>query len=74
MVLRVRQGPNDEQLAGLNERFGHLCATGVIERTDASRVERRDDDRVGLDRVALDFTKHGYGDVIAMIAEINSWV
>ena len=74
MVLRVEQGPTDEQLAGLNERFAHLCATGSIERAEPSRVERSDDDRIDLDRVALDFTKHGYGDVIAMIAEINTWV
>ncbi len=74
LVLRMQQGPTDEQLAGLNERFGHLCATGVIERAEPSRVERRDDDRLDLDRVAFDFTKHGYGDVISMISEINSWV
>lgn len=74
MVLRVAQGPTDAQLAELNEHFGHLCVTGAIERAEPSRAERRDDDRLDLDRVALDFTKHGYGDVIAMIAEINSWV
>jgi len=74
MVLRIEKGPTDEQLAGLNERFAHLCATGAIERTEPSRVERRDDDSVQLDRIALDFTKHGYGDVIAMIDEINTWI
>ncbi len=29
LIVRMRQGPNDEQLAELNERFGHLVATGV---------------------------------------------
>jgi uncharacterized protein (TIGR00730 family) len=74
MVLRVQQGPTDEQLAGLNLRFGHLCATGSITRVEPSRVERRDDDSLDLDRVSLVFTKRGYGDVIAMISEINSWI
>ena len=74
MVLRLRQGPSDEQLAELNGRFGHLCASGEIERTEPSRVERRDEDHLDLDRIAFDFTKHGYGDVIAMIGDINSWV
>ncbi len=74
LVLRVERGPTDVQLADLNERFGHLCASGSIERTGPSRVERRDEDDLDLDRIALDFTKHGYGDVIAMIAQINSWV
>ncbi len=73
MVLRVAQGPTDHQLSALNDHFDHLCATGEIERAEPTRVERRDDDQLDLDRVALDFTKHGYGDVIAMINEINSW-
>lgn len=73
LILRIAQGPGDEQLAHLNERFGHLCATGMIERAEPTRVERRDEDCLDLDRLALDFTKHGYGDVIAMIGEINSW-
>ena len=74
MVLRLAQGPTDEQLAALNDRFGHLCASGSIERAEPSRVERREDDALQLDRIALDFTKHGYGDVIAMIADINAWI
>ena len=74
MVLRIVRSPSDEQLAGLNERFAHLCATGSIERAEASRAEHRDEDALDLNRLALNFTKHGYGDVLAMIAEINSWV
>lgn len=74
MVLRIRTSPSDTQLAELNERFAHLCSTGTIERADPSRVERRDDDHVDLPRISLDFTKHGYGDVIAMIGQINTWV
>ncbi len=74
MVLRLQQGPTDDQLDQLNERFAHLCATGTIERAEPSRVERRDDDSLDLQRIAFDFTKHGYGDVIQMIGLINSWV
>ena len=74
LVLRVQQGPDDAQLAALNDEFGHLVASGSIERAAPSKLERRDDDVVELDRVAFDFTKHGYGDLIAMIGRINNWL
>ena len=74
LVIRVRTGPTDEQLAGINERYAHLCSSGGIERTDATRAERRDDDHLELDRLILDFTRHGYSDLIKLIGELNSWV
>lgn len=74
LVVRMRQGPTDEQLAGLNERFGHLAASGSIERAEPFKIERRDGDKVDLDRISLTFSKRGYSDVVAMIREINSYV
>ena len=73
LVIRMQRGPNDAQLADLNDRFAHLVASGTIERAVPTRAERRDDDQLDLDRVALDFDKHGYGDLIALIGQINSW-
>jgi predicted NUDIX family NTP pyrophosphohydrolase len=74
LVVRMRQGPNDEQLAELNERFGHLLAAGSIERAEPFKVERRDDDKVELDRISLLFAKRGYGDLIELIGVLNSYV
>jgi uncharacterized protein (TIGR00730 family) len=74
LIVRMRQGPNDEQLAELNERFGHLVATGAIERAEPFKVERRDDDKVDLDRISLVFAKRGYSDLIEMIGVLNSYV
>ncbi len=74
LIVRMRQGPNDEQLAELNERFGHLVATGSIERAEPFKVERRDDDKVDLDRISLVFAKRGYSDLIEMIGVLNSYV
>lgn len=74
LILRVRQGPTDAQLADLNDRFAHLLASGRIERATPSKLEQREDDELDLDRLAFDFTKHGYGDLISMIGDINSWV
>ena len=67
LVIRLHRGPDDAQLADLNDRFAHLVSSGSIERAQPTRAERRDDDHLGLDRIALDFDKHGYGDLIALI-------
>ncbi len=74
LVMRLRQGPTDEQLAELNDRFAHLAKSGRIERTEPFKVERRDDDRVDLDRISFTFAKRGYSDLVAMIRMINGFV
>jgi uncharacterized protein (TIGR00730 family) len=74
LIVRMQQGPNDDQLAALNERFAHLVASGSIDRVEPSRIERRDQQDLDLDRIAFDFTKHGYGELIAVIGDINAWL
>lgn len=74
LVIRMRQAPNDEQLAALNEQFAHLVERGEITRTEPSRIEVREDDHLDLQRITFVFTKHGYGDVIKMIGVLNSYV
>lgn len=74
LVMRLRRGPNDAQLDALNDRFAHLVKTGRIERTEPFKVERRDDDRVDLDRISFRFAKRGYSDLVAMIRMINGFV
>jgi hypothetical protein len=70
----VRRGPTDEQLADLNERFGHLASKGAIVRAEPFKVERRDDDKVDLDRISFVFAKRGYSDLVAMIRTLNGYV
>jgi hypothetical protein len=70
----MRQGPDDRQLAELNERFGHLAVSGAIERAEPFRVERRDDDKLDLDRISFVFAKRGYSELVAMIRELNGYV
>jgi uncharacterized protein (TIGR00730 family) len=74
LVLRMRQGPNDAQLAELNERFGHLVAKGAIEVVEPFKAERRDDDHVDLDRIAFNFSKRGYSELISMIGVLNDYL
>ncbi len=73
LVIRLRHAPTDAQLAELNERFGHLVSTGTIHRTEPFSIERRQNDRLEFDRIALKFAKHGYGDLRALIDALNDY-
>jgi uncharacterized protein (TIGR00730 family) len=74
LVVRMRQGPTDAQLAALNETFPHLVKTGRIERTRPSGIERRQNDHVELDRILFAFDRHGYAELRALIDVVNTWV
>ncbi len=74
LVIRLQHAPTDEQLALLNEQFGHLCKSGTITRVDPSDAERREADRLGLARIGFVFAKHGYGDLRELIDTTNSFV
>ena len=74
MVMRMQHGPTDAQLADLNERYGHLVVDGTIHRAEPYKIEVRDDDKLDLERIAFHFTRHGYGDIIRLIGDINSYV
>jgi uncharacterized protein (TIGR00730 family) len=71
LVLRMRVAPDDAALASLNDRFGHLCKKGSIQRLDPLDPERREGDRLDLARIGFVFAKHGYGELRSMIDAIN---
>ena len=73
LVIRLRQAPDEAQVAELNERFGHLCASGVIAPAEPSDAERRAGDLLHLPRIAFSFAKHGFGDLRAMIDVLNGF-
>lgn len=72
LVMRMRQAPTDARLVDLNERYGHLLTDGTIRRTEPFKIEIRDDDKLDLERITFNFTKHGYGDIIRLIGELNT--
>lgn len=74
LIVRLHQGPTDEQLTRLNERFGHLVQEGEIRRTEPYGIERRQDDHVDLDRIVLRFNQRGYAELRALIDEVNTYV
>ena len=73
-VMRLKHVPTDAQLAALNERFGHLCANGRIDRASPFEPERKENDKLDLARIAFTFVKHSYGDMRDLIDTVNSFV
>jgi len=73
LVLRMRRGPDDEQLAGLNARYAHLATDGAIRRVEPYSVERRQHDHLDLARIAFGFDRHGYAALRPLIDEINTY-
>ena len=72
LVLRLRTAPTDDQLEELNARFGHLCASGRIERTTPLPDEVADSDELELPRVRLHFAKRYYGQLRSLIDALNA--
>jgi uncharacterized protein (TIGR00730 family) len=74
LVVRVRHAPDAAQLDLLNERFGHLCTTGRIRVVEPFEPERKENDRLHLQRIAFTFAKHGYGELRELIDTLNTFV
>lgn len=74
LVIRMRRAPDGEQLAMLNDRFGHLCSTGRIHVAEPYEPERKENDRLGLERISFTFAKHGYGHLRELIDTVNGFV
>src|SRR4051794_29054010 len=72
-VIRLRHEPTDEQLAGLDQRFAALVASGHIERSGALPIELRQNDHPELPRIRFQFARHRYSDLRAMIDVVNSF-
>ncbi len=71
LVVRTRTLLSDDELDDLNERFGHLCSTGRIERAEPFSPERSDDDHVDLPRLALHMDVHRVGSLHQLVRAIN---
>lgn len=71
LVLRLNHAPSDEEIDGLNDRFGALVAEGRIARTEALGPERRDNDLVELPRLVLTLVPRQVGELHHLISAIN---
>lgn len=73
LVLRLLAEPTDDEVASLNERFGHLLAGGLIERTGPRRREIEDDDRVDLPRLIMRYDQFQVGRLFQLIRAVNEF-
>jgi uncharacterized protein (TIGR00730 family) len=73
LVLRLKAEPTDAEIDALNEEFAGLLASGRIQRTEALRVEREDDDRVALPRLELRLNQYRVGELHRLIRAVNAW-
>lgn len=71
LILRLRNEPTDEEIADLNERFGHLLAEGRIERSGPLGPERSDRDVLELPRLVLVLDQFRVGSLHILIRAIN---
>lgn len=55
LIIRIHRFPSQAELEILNNEFSDLVRSGTIERTEPMRVEIRDNDRLELSRLVLDF-------------------
>jgi len=72
LVLRMRKAPDDTVLVELARDFADIIESGTIERIDATEAERRDDDHVDLDRLALRFDRHHWARLRQLIDALNA--
>ncbi len=71
LVVRTSTPVSDAELDELNRRFGHLCTTGRIERSQPFPPERSDDDVVDLPRLALHFDVFQMAGLHHLVRAIN---
>ena len=72
LVLRVRQGPTEEELEMLNRRYGRICSSGTIEAIPITGAEKGDKDGLDLQRVALRFDRSSHGALRRLIDDLNN--
>ncbi len=73
LILRMQTGPDDDQLAALNDAHAELLVSGRIERSEPTRAEQSSNDALHLDRVVLYFDKWRQSSIHRIIRDINSW-
>ncbi len=71
LVLRLNVDVPDRLVAELNEEFDDIIRSGKINKIDATQAEIDTGDNVELPRLALDFDRHGYGRLRALIDRLN---
>ena len=71
LVLRLKVLPDAATLQRLSEGFADIITRGTIEAVEASPEEIKDEDAVGLPRIALWFDRMRFGRLRVLIDRLN---
>lgn len=71
LIVRLHQVPDDQELAGLNDRFADLLVEGTIERTEPLPAEVADKDHLDLARLVMTYDPRKAGRLRALIDAVN---
>jgi hypothetical protein len=71
LILRIRQGPDEEEMAALNEEFADIVVEGAIASTEPNQAEIEDDDALGMDRITFYFDRRQFGRLRQLIDRLN---
>jgi uncharacterized protein (TIGR00730 family) len=74
LIVRVQQGPDDDQLEQLNADFADVLTQGRIERSGPTPAERSSDDHAELDRLVMHLDKYRQSAIHRLIRQVNTWV
>lgn len=71
LILRLRQGPTDDELATLNEDFADIVVEGAIESAEPNQAEIEDADALDKDRITFYFDRRQFGRLRQLIDRLN---
>ncbi|MGH8925957.1 MAG: TIGR00730 family Rossman fold protein [Acidimicrobiia bacterium] len=74
LVLRMKEAPEGELLAQINDEFADIVATGEIERTEPSAAEEKDADALDQERLVFNFDRRSYGRLRLLLDRLNTLV
>ena len=71
LVLRLKTEPTPEVMREVNDEFGDILASGVIEKISTTPAEIATDDNVDLFRARLHFDRRHFGRLRALVDHLN---
>jgi uncharacterized protein (TIGR00730 family) len=71
LILRLRQTPNDDDMASLNDDFADIVGEGRIERAEPTQTEIDEDDALDCERISFAFDRRHFGRLRQLIDRLN---
>jgi len=71
LIVRLNRSVSNETIATLNDEFGDIIVSGVLERAEPTEAEQRDDDHLNLDRLRMRFNNRSFARLHQLICRMN---